>query len=195
MVDKFADEKEIYVYDYGDDRPTDKEGYEAKGLQIQGDFYEAVENPDIRTIGIDTETDLWETRRLAKWGRAASIPLEFTSLNKDMRMMVEAVNHSGKNLILISEMKKKYVDVVDAKGRSIGHWDGTYEPAGWSGVDYKVQINLLSEFDPIEHIFKTTIINNGLNQLLAGEELEGEMNNFAFLGLTTYPDSDESDWR
>jgi len=220
VIDKFADKKEIYVYEYPSYSRDDmnevmtlkalpdkdpkkiekevaelfKEKYKRIWNDIQRDFYEVAETRDIRTIVIDTETDLWETRRLAEWGRSASIPTAFSGLNKDMRNMVEAVNYSGKNLIMISEMKKQYKDHIDKNGKNVGIWTGDYEMAGWTGISYKVQVNLLAKFDPLTHTFSTTIIDCGLDQMLAGEVMENDMSTFPFLGITIFPDTTLEDW-
>lgn len=165
--------------------------------KFRKDFMEAVGHPDIRTIVVDTESDMWELRRLAQWGRESSVPDQYGALNKDMRNLFDAVVGTDKNLVVISEMKKKYISkIVTVRGnqRELSEWDGTYEFAGWSNTGAKVEVNLEAAYDVKTGMFSTTVINCGITASLAGKTYEGMESNFPFLASAVFPDTEPDDW-
>jgi hypothetical protein len=196
VLDRFVG-RGIYEFKY--DTLLAKEQHEWKYMwdKFRGDFAEALGNTDVRTIVIDTETDLWEMRRLAQWGRESSVPDQYGGLNKDIRNLYDAVISTDKNLIVISEMKKKYITkIVNTRGgkRELSEWDGSYEFAGWSNAGAKVEVNLEAVFNPEDKVFSTTIHNCGVNAMIAGQVFEGAESNFPFLASTVFPDTDPGYW-
>jgi len=213
VIDKFIDEKEIWVYDYKTTTdnvlPVAASTKQRKAYQeaeqaiwkeqfeiARENIYESISNPEIRTIIFDTEGELWECRRLAQWGRQASIPEQFTALNKDMRDIYEAIRESDKNLIAISEMKKRYTKSVDERGREVSSWDGeSYVMSGWSNVSYKVDMNLQAQFNSDNKEFSVKVLDCGLDPELTGDVYEGELCNFPQLAMMVFPNTaDEEDY-
>lgn len=219
VIERFANSGSVYQYRYRAPLPdpgklpkklasvkmgaslltdTEKIAWEQNWLQFQRDWYGAIAEPDVRTLVIDTESELWELRRLAQWGRAASVPGQFTALNKDMQNLFEATNRTRKNLIVISELKKQYVGGKkkqrDGTETDDSFWTGDYEPSGWSRTQYKVDCNAAVAFDPVEKKFSLNIINCGLDPMLAGDTLSGPACTFPQLAWLMYPDTEPEDW-
>ena len=197
VIDKFCDEKKIYRYDYHDMPRENKEHYEMRWEKFLKDFDEAVSSDEIRTIVWDTESEIWEMRRLAAFGRAASIPTAFVPLNKDMRGFFNRVNETDKNFITITRAKKKYVGklVPTRDGvKEVSTWDGSYELSGWSEVPGKVQVNTRIHYDMGESEFVLRVLNCGLDMGLSGTELRGDMCCFPYLAYSVFPDTDITDW-
>ena len=196
VLDRFVG-RGVYKYRYDKLMASEQPQWMYLWNQFKTDFAEAVENPDVRTIVIDTEGDLWELRRLAEFGRNPAMPEKYGPLNRDIRNIFDTVIGTDKNLIVVSELKKKYIKkIVRSKGyeREIGDWDGTYEFGGWSGTSSKVEVNMEAAFDPKTKIFSTTIINCGINAVLAGRVYEGAESNFPFLAAEVFPDTGPEQW-
>lgn len=195
VVDKFVGHKEIQIFKFRKKRATTQKDWQLMWDTFQKNFWTFID-ADFRTGILDTETDLWEIRRLAEFGRESSVPQKYGGLNKDIRNIYEAVNSTDKNFIVLSERKKKYVDHgVDKRGNKISTWDGSYEMAGWGNTGYKVQVNLITEFDPVEQVFNAEILNCGLNPMIVGAPLTGTaMCNFPFLATMIFPTTSLEDW-
>ena len=188
----------IYHYKYNKLLARNQKEWQGIWDKFQKDFAEAVSSKKIRSLVIDTDNDLWEVRRLAQWGRESSVPDQYGALNKDFRNLHEALLSADKNLVVITEKKKKYMKkVVTTKTgakRDMGEWDGTYEMGGWSGTGFKVQTNLEIEFDKVQKTFRTRVINCGLNPFLVNREYEGAFCNFPCLAVDVFPDTDPNYW-
>ncbi len=196
VLDRFVG-RGVYKYTYDKLLASEQAEWAYQWNQFKKDFMEAVGHPEIRTIVIDSETDLWELRRLAEFGRNPAMPEKYGALNKDIRNIYDTVIGTDKNLVVISEMKKRYIKkIVKVKGyeRELGDWDGTYETAGWSNTGAKVEVNLEVCFDPKEKIFSTSVINCGVNAMLAGRVYEGAESNFPFLAAEVFPDTSPDYW-
>ena len=197
VADKFCDEKEIHMYEYGRTKGMEMSVWRAVWDEFVTDFKAAVAHPEIRTIGIDTDTDLWEIRRIAQFGRASSVPTAYSALNKDLRDLFNMVRHTDKNLVVLTEMKKKYVTriVRTPKGEhEQASWDGTYEMVGWSGTPYKVDMVCSTSYDVAEKEFVLNIINSGIQPGLAGEEYSGIDCSFPIVAMDVFPDTTLEYW-
>jgi len=196
VLDRFVG-RGVHRYTYDKFLAREQADWKRQWDKFCRDFAEAVGHAEVRSIVIDTDTDLWETRRLAQWGRESSVPDQYGALNKDMRNLYDAVMATDKNLVVVSEMSKKYIKkIVRVRGveREIGEWDGSYEPKGWGNAGYKVEMNLEINFDPEEKEFTTKVVNCGINALLAGNEYEGLENNFPGVATEVFPDTDMDYW-
>lgn len=196
VLDKFVG-RGVYEYKYDTLLAREQAEWQAQWNKFRSDFKEAVGHPQIRTIVIDTETDLWEMRRLAQWGRESSVPDQYGAVNKDIRNIYDAVSGTNKNLVVISEMKKRYITkIVKTRTgeRELSEWNGSYEFAGWGNTGYKVEVNVEAAFDTKEHVFSTKIVNCGINAILAGKVFEDAESNFPFLAAEVFPDTEPTDW-
>ena len=196
VMDRFVG-RGIYRYEYDKFQANDKDGYMAIWTKFQKNWQEAVESPTIRTLIIDTDNDLWEIRRMAQWGRESSVPDQYGALNKDMRNLYDAVLSTDKNLVVISEKRKKYITkkVMTKNGlRDSSEWDGSYEFGGWSGTGFKVQINAEIAYNEQTKTFAVYVLNCGLNPFIAGNVYEGPECNFPCLAVDVFPDTDHESW-
>lgn len=193
----------IHRYSYGKFRANKQDEWQAIWAKFQKDFDEALLCKEVRTLIVDTDNDLWEVRRLAQWGRESSIPDQYGALNKEFRNLYEALQSTDKNLVIVSEKRKRYIkekpkivdgNLIAKSKRGMGEWDGTYEFGGWSGTGFKVQVNLEIEFDKESKVFKTRVVNCGLNPFLIDEVHEGELCNFPMLAIDVFPDTDIEYW-
>lgn len=101
------------------------------------------------TVVVDTHSEEWEIRRLAKFGKLTQVPaFLYTEVNNDLRTDVREAYESGMNIILLQKMKKAYV------GKD---WSGKWEPSGYSDLPFLVQANLEAFRDPADGLFKIMI--------------------------------------
>jgi len=194
VVDKFMSDKDVWMLRYRVNRQAEHADWKAQWASFRADWATVCKGDETRTLVLDTDTDLWELRRIAEFGRDSSIPEKYAPLNRDMRQLFELVNASGKNLVVVSEMKKQYVDWKDADGKRSSGWNGEYEMAGWSGVDFKVQVNLEARYDFDTREFGTWVINSGINPAINHEEYWGDMSCFPYLATEAYPDTEMEYW-
>ncbi len=188
----------VHRYRYDKLLASTQDQWKAIWAKFQKDFAEALLSKKTRSLVVDTGNDLWETRRLAQWGRESSVPDQYGALNKDFRNLHEAVLSADKNLVIVTEKKKKYITkkvrMKSGEMRDMGEWNGDYEMGGWSGTAFKVQANLEIEFDKAQKTFRTRVVNCGLNPFLAGNEYEGALCNFPCLAVDVFPDTDVEYW-
>lgn len=197
VLDRFVG-RGIYHYKFDTLRASGQDDYRKLWEKYQLDFDDAIAS-DARSLVIDTDNDLWELRRLAQWGRESSVPDQYGALNKDFRNMYDTLLSTDKNLVVVSEKRKKYItkQVKTKTGfREAGEWDGAYEFGGWSGTGFKVQLNTEIEYRLKERQFVLTVVNCGLiNPFIAGDQYVGALCNFPFLAADVFPGTDiVEDW-
>ena len=151
-------------------------------------YYGALEMPEIRTIVIDTGTELRELQLMHLFGRTAQImPYMYRDPNAKFRRIIRDAFNFNKNVIFLQKMKKKYVN---------DKWCGEYEDAGFNDVGYLAQINAqvyrYSQEDGGDFAFYFR--NCRQNETLNGMELVGPMCNFATVAQMALPDVDVSAW-
>lgn len=187
--------KEIHHFDYNVGGHSGEKDWETLWARFDKDFYDAAEADFIRTLVLDSDTDVWELLRLARFGKTEAImPNRYTPLNKEMRDLFEAVNATDKNLIVVSEMKRNYKEFRDANGNVRPYWEGDYVPHGWSNTGFKVQMNATSHFDVKTNEFSLYVNDCGVNPNLAGQTLSGPDSDFPFLAAAAYPETDVTQW-
>lgn len=125
VIQKFHKDKEIYVAEYGleemhpDDAADPNLVAEAANkvwLQFQADFYQAVEGADKAggTVVWDTETEVWELIRLARFGvlnppSGANRGSVWGPVNAEMRRMIRApYSKDSVNFIMLEKVKDEY---------------------------------------------------------------------------------------
>lgn len=178
VIHKFTREKVIAVYDFGE--------YSTKQLADQewNRFMRAWEaclrRPDLRTIIMDTATDVWELARMAFFGKLTQVkPHHYTEVNASFRKFIREIYDTDKNLIMIMKTKPVYID-----DRRTGEW----EMSGFGDTKYLVQCNAesfrgVSRTDPDDEVnsWRVLIQDNRLCPDLAGTELVGDVCDFGSL--------------
>lgn len=151
----------------------------------------------IRSIVIDTGTQLYEDIRMALLGKLTQVmPHQYGAVNDELRKLIQTLNTSGKHLIVTHKLDKEYKN---------DKWDGkSYERKGWKDLSYQCQINLrhecemVKESDPdmieqgrlIRPQFCTIIEDCNQNPMLKGLELYDADSTFLELAMRVYPEAD-----
>jgi len=190
VIDKWADEKEIYVasFDYRD--ATSQNEWEAMWNKMRAAYLTALKDKAIRTLVWDTGTEAWELIRLARFGQLAQVmPQHYGPVNAEFRDMIRKVYETDKNLIMLHKMKDEYVLVGDRKtGKS--ERTGGHVRAGFSDVGYLMQINL-RVWRNVETGFGLTVRDCRQNAEIAGMDLMDPLNTFQYLAAEVFQTSPE----
>jgi len=188
---QFIRAEDYWITDY-----TDK--VEAKKLldRFWADFHDALATAEVRSIVVDTTTELRRVILSSVWGKDNQLKgYQYTPAHDKIRELVSHVNTSDKNVIFVHQMKKEYKAIVTPKGED-SIWTGRYELAGFDGITYLSQVNMVSYrvagSNPTE--FGVRVVECSLNREIEGLELEGEMSNFPTLASLVFPESDMEDW-
>ena len=195
VVKKFVDSKLIFKQDYRRNRRMEQKDHQKLWEQLKSDFYTALDHPEIRTIILDTATDIWELCRLAVLGRLSQVqPFQYGEANEEFKDLFKEAIGSNKNVILLHQVKKEYANNQPT---------GDYERAGFSKVGYLVQVlikmttkDLMTEdgktFDRRQFGFR--IMDCRHDPALNGLELTDDFCNFTNLAMALFPDTDEEYW-
>ena len=188
VVSKFSD-KDVWV------KPVLKmaEGDDQDDIEREWDsfskaYYAAFRIPEIRTIVLDTASEVWELLRLARFGRLTQVmPYQYGPVNKEYRQLLRAAEKSDKNLVLLHRMKAEYFN--DKR-------TGRHERAGFSGTGFDVQVNARCyRYDADDGgEFALQVENCRQNPELAGMELTGDLCNYQMMASLALPDVDPSAW-
>lgn len=125
---------------------------------VKGLFLWALnDSSGIRSILVDTESEMWELIRMAYFGKLTQIlPYQYTEVNAVYKNLLDGADRADKNLCLLRKMKKQYKNDT---------WNGKFEPAGFGKVKDVVQVNgemYLMEDDEGEEQFTFEVVSNGL---------------------------------
>jgi len=155
---------------------------------------ELLKSPDVRTVAIDTGTQLWNIYRMAEFGKLTQVqPWFYVPVNEEFRALIGMAYDSDKNVIFAHKNRKRYAQA--AKGSEKEVWDGSYERSGFGEIGFLVQVNIkLTREDDPPYDFVATVENCAQNGMLKGMELRNEQIGFATLASMVFPDTDEKDW-
>jgi hypothetical protein len=108
VVDRYQDEKEVYVKEYDWNAASDSAQDDAIAIRDEFllDYQQALEHA--RTILIDKETDLWELFRFAEFGAPNDNPKNYEALNTTYRKIFADAKSSDVNLGCIERLKDKW---------------------------------------------------------------------------------------
>jgi hypothetical protein len=190
---------------------------QAEALEVWKSFkevvYKACQNPDVRTVTLDGDSDSWEVQRLAELGRLDKVPsIMYTSVNAARRAFYARLWDAQKIIIATNKIKKHYADQIDRSGNPvIGNdgkvvrtWDGTWERQGFEDQDYLWNIQLRHLYRPAgenavtkkwqEQAWGIRITKCKVNMSLVGTELWGSDCNFPTLVEVCYPHVPAKEW-
>jgi hypothetical protein len=160
-------------------------------------YNDAVASTSIRSIVVDTGSDLYELARLALLGRLEQVPPHFYGkVNVQFFELIKKLHPRDKNFVITHRLKDEYIKSGKDSARS-----GVRVLAGVQDVKYKSQLNVICWRD-IERRdeeagtqgFGITIENCTQNETLAGTYLEEPENTFIGLGMRVYSGTSEKDW-
>jgi hypothetical protein len=149
-----------------------------RGLEVLGEFNEGWDQATkaARTIVIDKEDILWETRRYAHDEVESPEPKKFHELNLEHRALIVQAEALGLNLGFIRGMKElwgKTGQISRTTGKEQQGFTGEFAARGLKELDEQVQINLEHRWDDEERVFKVKVLDKcrlGEAITLMGEE-------------------------
>lgn len=196
VVQKFQDHKEIYKSDHILNFPIGGDPVKIATManivwaKAKKDFFGALENKKIRTLVVDTATELWELLRLARFGKLTQVmPHHYGPVNAEFRDLINRSYDYDTNVILLHKLKKEYVTGKDGKGNPTGKW----ERAGFGDTGYRVQVNARTWRDT-DGEFHLLVIDCRQNEELFSEDFTAPMNSFPFLASMVFPDTTPEEW-
>ena len=157
----------------------------------------------IRTVVMDTATDLWHLAELAHFGKLrgnARIDIR-TELNADFSGIFWRLykDRPDLNIILIHKLRKEYKPKGE-KGEDA--WTGKYEREGFGKIGFAVDLCLRAGWDSVRRDFYTEIEVDQATRYGGGElsgkrwyskPFDGEQESgFGWLGMTVFPETIEN---
>ncbi len=200
VAEKFAAAgKEIHMKNYRK-MPVrtmkDNEDHIARWDAVEEDYHVLLDDPAIRTIIWDTDTELWEMIRMARFGKLTQIKSHhYGPVNAEFRKLVDEAFDSNKNLILISRYKKQYVKKNTQSDDSV--WNGKYDAAGFNELASIVQVNLRSRLVRDEDgasVPTITVVNCRQNMMMNGEVFEGDDACFSWVAANIIEGTSPEEW-
>ena len=188
VVEKFEESKDIWVKDVARIDEDAAEQAPAEWDKFKNAYLDCLKGKEVRTIILDTATEIWELLRMARFGRLTRVmPYQYGPVNAEYRAMIREAYKWDKNLILLHKMKAQYIN-----DKRTGEW----ERAGFGDTGFLVQVNAqvyrYSPDDGGEFCFWVKDCRQ--NPDLAGEVFEGEGNSFQMVAMNVLPNVDPSEW-
>lgn len=205
VIDKFLDDKDIQVVDYrgmmsGVKTGKLKDMFEARWEKFNADYLRALEAPldTVRSVLLDTGTELWEYARLGVLGKLTQVPpLFYPEVNQQFRRIVDLALDHDKNLIITHKMKKEYKKSGGGDDDK-GQWTGKYERAGFGEIGNLAQVILRHgrQWDRENGWgeFYVEVMACRQNPKIVGDVYEGEMCAFPFVATQVLPSTEWGEW-
>ena len=202
IASKFLGQKELIcayhkVTGRLDDISKTRDIAEKEWEAVKESIVTATDHPKVRTLMVDTGTEVHELLRLARFGKLEQVmPHHYGPVNKEMRDLVKrAYEREDLNVIWIHKEKKEYKQ--NRKGED--SWTGSYDMAGYGDMPYLVDVTLQHYWkDATEDApgcFGIKVVGVGRQTPdVCGLELEGPDCNFQMLATMLYPDVDPAWW-
>lgn len=172
----------------------------------------AIKNPDALTVGIDGDSDTWETQRLADFGKLTQVPsFKYAGVNAARRALIARCFDSGKIIVATNKVKDEYVTKKDSSGnpvlldgKEVRERSGNSVRQGFEDDNYLWHLQLrhlrkdahysklLKRDIPLQ--FGIEILKSKSNPSLKGLQLWGDSCNFAGLVSVVYPDVELAEW-
>jgi hypothetical protein len=184
--------------------PTVNKDADKKLLEeAQKKYLAAAQDPDVRTLAIDTGKQLWEHVRRAVLGQLLQVPpILYTGANATFKWFMETADYYKKNLIVTWPMGDEYVGGKDKKGNPIEIKSGKRVRSGKGDAEEMVELHIRMEKDinipEVPDKFSLRILKCRPNTALEGEVIEGmlepECLGFVGLAMKVFPASKRSEW-
>jgi len=187
VVSKFED-KDIWIMSIDKVGEDSAEEAPKEYARFHKAYTSMLRGDDVRTIILDTATEIWEILRMARFGRLTQVmPYQYGPVNAEYRALIRGAYNYNKNLILLHKMKPKYVN--DKR-------TSEYERAGFSDTGFLVQVNTqIYRYSPEDGgEFVLYVKDCRQEASLAGEEFVGSMCNFPFLASMILPNISYENW-
>lgn len=185
VIHKFAKDKRIYTSEFRIGEIS-AEKFNVEWERYKKEYRAALNEKELRSLIIDTNTELWELARMAKFGKLTQVmPHQYGPVNAEMRGLIRDAYSSDKNVIFLHKMSEQYVNNSPT---------GRYVMAGFKDTPYSVQVNCLVWREEGGGDFHLEVTDCRQNPDVAGMDLTGDMCNFQTLATMIFPDSNEKDW-
>jgi hypothetical protein len=188
VVEKFMDDKKIYIMHI--DRVDEDSAEQApkEYSRFHTAYLDMLRGKEVRTILIDTATEIWEILRMARFGRLTQVmPYQYGPVNAEYRALIREAYTYDKTLILTHKMKPQYIN--DKR-------TGEYDRAGFGDTGFLVQVNAqVYRYLPQDGgEFAIFVKDCRQEPSLAGEEFTGPMCTFPMLASMVLPNVDPKEW-
>ena len=190
VVEKFAG-KQITVCNIPLPTPVgNKSDIQSQAQDTQAKFLKnyqmALESPDIRSIIVDTGSELWDIYQLALFGKLAqNNKFFYGAINAAFTEVLRRPMEYTKNVCFIHKTKPVYIG--DSK-------TGEFERAGFKNAGYVMQSLVRCYRDTNDKSFHAEVLNSRHNPDLMGMDFEGDMNTFAVMASLMVSDTTPDDW-
>jgi len=174
-------------------------------------IYSAVEDESVRTLVIDTATEMWELCRLSAFGKLAQVkPQHYAIPNGEFRNLLKYAYEARPelNAVWIHKHKKEYKGNVKD---DTSNWTGRYERSGMADVPFLVDVTLEHykrverDEENLSHLyFGVRVMDSRLKpEMVVGCEFESEVGggpgsvdqcDFATLAMSVWPETQASYW-
>jgi hypothetical protein len=159
--------------------------------EMQASIRALLRSPFIRTVVVDTGSDLWEACRLAHFGtldaqemKGKHITYKYGAPNREFKNIIDLMHESDKNCIITNKVKNEYVN--DKR-------TGKKERAGFNDLGFMMQLNIEHLKDE-EGDFGIRIDSSRDNPEIDDEELWGPACCFYGLAKLALPGTKKADW-
>jgi hypothetical protein len=172
-----VDESDLYIKEIRTDAELAQDQHMKQWKEVEGAILWALrDSVDIRSIVIDTESEMWELKRMANFGKLTEVmPYMYTKTNAEYKFLLDQCDKYDKNVVFLNKLKKQYKN---------DKWNGRYEPAGFGKLKDIVQVNAelyMMEDEEGEEHFQIEVINNGITATMNHLTLQDDMITFPWL--------------
>lgn len=164
-------------------------------------FWGALRSGVIRSIGVDTETALYEMFRLHHFGKTEEVlPKYYVETNRDYSTMLKAPKHQGVNAAWTRRLSDEYATQTKVsragKEYEASVATGRKKISGFKHFGYEMTANILLQRNPMgQHslTFMKARPKAG-NQKAMGTTLIGDQINFPTVANLVYPQVEYTAW-
>lgn len=173
-------------------------------FKFTGALYKGLDNQDVRTVGIDGDSDSYELQRMAEFGKLSGVAqLDYKNINTVRKTLYKRAYDSGKIIVATSKVKEVWVNVYEEdgvtkkltkRGNEVREPSGEFKIEGYANREYLWDVRLRGIFEPkrINSLTKKEvpmrwgmqIIRCKANRSLEGDTLYGS--DCCFRGLVEY---------
>lgn len=199
VVEKFLDKKDIYDFKYQIPISARLPGSGFAAIadpatkvweEFVTNYRACLDNPDIRTIILDTGSEMWNLCRLARLGKLTQVlPIQYTAVNAEFRQLTQlAMANTRANVIYIHRVKPVYKNEQKTEET---------ERSGFGEIEYDVQTVLRTNRDFSKQgpeQFSITIEECRANINSSGKEFRAGDSSFNKVATAIYPSAHEGFW-
>ena len=160
--------------------------------QFRKDFLGGIKQ--LRTVVIDSGTEMHELIRLARFGRLTQVmPHHYGPVNAELALLLRQIYDTDCNLIILHRLKQEYAEQSKSDGQAAAAKPtGRLIRAGFSQIPYIVQTIIRLNKD--EDGFHCKIEDCRHTPDVEGFEIDGDDISFSSVAQLAMPSTTEGDW-